>query len=326
MSLITRNNYEAYMLDYVEENLSPELVAELMLFLENNSDLKEDFEGFEQFTLKPDQPIFENKEKLKKVVSVIDLTNYEDYIIAEIEKENTSKDSQLLTLFLKENPAKQKEFEVYQKTKLAAPALVFEHKSELKRKEAKVIPMYWWYSSAAAVVLVLFLLNMNWSASETKLPIADKTENTTKNIKVEKEKGLLVEENKQPEPQLADTPKIEEKTGLEFQQEVKKEEILSFPKEEEGGLVILANEPPKENIMEKDSGVIEKTSVEEVFYADDVKITYEEELEEGVETPKKKSSRVKKMFNNMLRNQSLLRRKKNQEEAIAYAVNVTSKK
>ena len=44
MSNINRNNYEAFLLDYVEQNLTAELVAELMLFLEQNPDLKAELE------------------------------------------------------------------------------------------------------------------------------------------------------------------------------------------------------------------------------------------------------------------------------------------
>ena len=47
MTLITKNNYEAYMLDYVEEKLSPELTNELMLFLENNPEIKMEIEKSE---------------------------------------------------------------------------------------------------------------------------------------------------------------------------------------------------------------------------------------------------------------------------------------
>jgi len=54
---INRNNYEAYFLDYRENNLSPEQVAELMIFLEQNPDLKASFEAYENIELATDKSI-----------------------------------------------------------------------------------------------------------------------------------------------------------------------------------------------------------------------------------------------------------------------------
>ena len=64
---INRNNYEAFFLDYRENNLTPEQVAELLIFLEQYPDLKEEFESFETIQMAPDKNIrFEVKESLKK--------------------------------------------------------------------------------------------------------------------------------------------------------------------------------------------------------------------------------------------------------------------
>ena len=113
MNLITKNNYEAFLLDYVEGNLSPEHTAELMLFFENNPSLKEDLDDFEILTLTP--PALEmDKEELKIEESIVSLATFEDAIIAEIEDENTADQSAALFLFLKENPSKKHELVAYQ--------------------------------------------------------------------------------------------------------------------------------------------------------------------------------------------------------------------
>ncbi len=65
MSLITKNNYEAFLLDYIEGNLSPEMRAELMLFFENHPELKEDLDDFELVSTNPEEIIFKDKESLK---------------------------------------------------------------------------------------------------------------------------------------------------------------------------------------------------------------------------------------------------------------------
>jgi len=89
MNLITRKNYEAYLLDYVEGNLSPELIAELMLFLEQNPDLKEVLEDFEIHKLEPVEDLGFDKTRLKKETGIITSDNYEDFIIAEVESNRT---------------------------------------------------------------------------------------------------------------------------------------------------------------------------------------------------------------------------------------------
>jgi len=158
MSLITKNNYEAFLLDYVEGNLSPEHTAELMLFFENNPELKEDLEEFDLLTLDVPETNLKNKEVLKIDENRITALTFDDYAIAEIEGLNSNEKSEEFAVFLKGNPIYQKEFEVYQKTKLVASTIVFDDKPALKR-EQKVIPLYWWVTSAAAVILALFLLN-----------------------------------------------------------------------------------------------------------------------------------------------------------------------
>ena len=74
MSLITKNNYEAFLLDYVEGNLSPEHTAELMLFFENNPELKEDLDDFALLTLDVPETQLKNKEAnhryIKRVINL----------------------------------------------------------------------------------------------------------------------------------------------------------------------------------------------------------------------------------------------------------------
>jgi hypothetical protein len=118
MSLITQNNYEAYLLDYVEGNLSPERIAELMLFFENNPELKEDLEAFEIHELVAPTIELIDKNQLKKEASLITLSNYEYFLVAEIESLNTPEISRRLHLFLERHPSLQKEFVTYKKNKI----------------------------------------------------------------------------------------------------------------------------------------------------------------------------------------------------------------
>lgn len=153
MSNINKNNYEAFLLDYVEQNLSPEMVAELMLFLEQNPDLKAELDEYEN-TLFAQTPVatFEHKADIKQAA-------IEELMIAELEGLNNAKESAELQQAIKENALYASLFANYQKTILVPEQIVYADKNSLKHKETKVVPIYWWISSAAAVLFVVFTLN-----------------------------------------------------------------------------------------------------------------------------------------------------------------------
>lgn len=326
--IITRNNYEAFLLDYFEGNLSPEKVDLLLFFLDQNPDLKEDFEDFEDFNLVPERQVFEDKLMLKRSAALVNGENYENYIIAEIEGENKLEESQELSLFLKANPSKQKEFTTYQKTKLIAPEIIFSDKQSLK-KETKVIPLFWWYSSAAAVVLMFFLLkNVNNEQINKGLPIA----NTTETIKVDLSQGELetkskeLLENDEAEVLIVE-PAISKETLVNHpikKLQQRKKARLDVPKEEKQASVILANNVSidSENVKDSSQNKIEEPINEPVLYAESVKIVYEEEeVNKEPKVKQKKQSKIGRFLTKSLVERNILRQRKNEEnEVVAYAL------
>jgi hypothetical protein len=129
---INKHNYEAFFLDYHEGNLTPQQVAELLLFVEQHPELKEEFESFENFTLEDFSAYnFENKEGLKKQISD---QNREEYFIRSVDGTLASAEAELLDQFLKQHPQYALEFELFRKTKLIPDlSIVFENKAQLKR-------------------------------------------------------------------------------------------------------------------------------------------------------------------------------------------------
>lgn len=288
MSLITKNNYEAFLLDYVEGNLSPEHTAELMLFFENNPELKEDLEEFDLLTLEVPKTNLENKEALKIDEDIITALTFDDFAIAEIEDLNSKEQSAAFAAFLKENPTQQKEFEIYQKTKLVSSVLVFEDKPALKR-EQKVIPLYWWVTSAAAVILALFLLKgVNWSDEQIMPIIANEIENKSgeeeplNNVETVVEENLIAEE----------TDVVEKVKELRIEKAIQPKKPQSVIVKEKEPDVMLANETMPDVIKDSVSNQTNKPEEEivddEEFLlasTDDVKIVYEEdEVEDNSST------------------------------------------
>jgi hypothetical protein len=129
---INKNNYEAYFLDYHEGNLSPQEVADLFLFLSLHSELKKEFDNFENIILEDfSLPVFEDKDRLKKNITA---DNREQYFIRAIEGTLEPAEQVLLEQFLKTYPQFLREFQLFQKTKIQSdPSIVFENKSLLKQ-------------------------------------------------------------------------------------------------------------------------------------------------------------------------------------------------
>jgi anti-sigma factor RsiW len=78
--MINRNNYEEYLLMYLDGELSSSERRSVELFLEENPDLKEELELLQQTILQPEeQVIFAGKEALYRKEAGISLNNYQDY-------------------------------------------------------------------------------------------------------------------------------------------------------------------------------------------------------------------------------------------------------
>ncbi len=171
---INRNNYEIYFLDYSENQLSPGEIADLMLFLEQNPDLKSEFEEFEILFLTPEENIiFEPKKSLKKhaveEVKGINSENFEQYFVASIEKQLNAKEEAALNNFLQRNTSLAKEYELFKRTILIPDTSIsFNNKSSLYRKTPFIYSKRFLYTvvSAAAVILLLFSIYLNLDLSK----------------------------------------------------------------------------------------------------------------------------------------------------------------
>jgi hypothetical protein len=153
---INKDNYELFFLDYHEQNLSAEMVAELFLFLEKNPDLKDEFESFQIIPLPEQSTVkFPDKEFLKK--GIINTNNFQHYFIGKVEGTLTHEEQLQLEQFLIDFPAYKKDLSLFEKTKLQPVfSIIYEAKQQLK----KPIPLYtrpesWYYVAAAACILFL---------------------------------------------------------------------------------------------------------------------------------------------------------------------------
>ena len=146
-------------MDYLDGGMPPDQVIELMSFLKENPDLKTELEEFEEINIEPDNKRFESKTSLKKSFIVND-SNFDNFCIASLEGDLTKEEITLFQTWLKQNPLKAREFELYKKTRLIPEKITFDFKSTLKKSSVAriVTPKVWGYFSAAASIIILLAL------------------------------------------------------------------------------------------------------------------------------------------------------------------------
>lgn len=194
--MITKENIEAYLLDFLEGNLIPSELLELKTFLKENPSYNP---NFEIVNLEKDNLPSFNKASLKKNL-VFEPTAFQEIQEGTIEEkmfvasaENVLSEAEMIYFknHLIENPVAQKEFAIYQKTRLTSDdSIVFPNVSHLKRKEGKVsvFNSLTKWSAAAMVIGIGFWLFFGSNSMQRNF-VTKKTPNLrkeTKNPQVEK--------------------------------------------------------------------------------------------------------------------------------------------
>ncbi len=115
--IINRHNYERFLIDFADGTLSADQHALVVLFLEENPDIAEEFENMLQIELEPSNESCNNIESLKKNIYqtlTIDKKNYEHYFIAYAEGDLNSEEMKQVEDFVADNYELEKEFTLYQ--------------------------------------------------------------------------------------------------------------------------------------------------------------------------------------------------------------------
>jgi hypothetical protein len=160
---INRKNYENVFLSYLENGLQPGEVADLLIFLEQNPDLRTELEGIENISLNPYNNVaFSNKNALKKREYIstqnINPWNYEEKMVAMLEGDLSDSGIKELKQFMRLNPHSNLELNLFKKAVLTPENITYPDKNQLK-KGSVVVPLFtrlMYASSVAAVFILLF--------------------------------------------------------------------------------------------------------------------------------------------------------------------------
>jgi len=165
---INLNNYEVYLIDYLDGNLSVEVEKELMLFLEKHPEIKSEFENFEEITISDEAFVFDDKDSLKRknitATKNINENNYEEFFVAYYDKDLSESSIAEVLNFVEQNPELEKEFNLHKSLILESENIIFEDKDKLKKRRTIAVWQYQGLATAASIAILLsffFFLNNN---------------------------------------------------------------------------------------------------------------------------------------------------------------------
>ncbi|MFV0593431.1 MAG: hypothetical protein ACK5M7_18810 [Draconibacterium sp.] len=293
---ITRQNYEAYFIDYLEGNLDEKLVDVFIDFLQQNPDLKEELELFSAVTAVPETLTFNKKKKLYHKKYDLE-SEFNNAAIARLEKDLSELEKQDFEAYVLAHPEKQEDVLLFEKTKLKADDNIRFEKKNMLYKRAAGKTVFLWSTRVAAILIVgLIAFSLLTKSDKPVVPtkqVAQVKEKEEPQINGRQEIVLsqqpadrnkkVAEVQKKPVPEKtetkksANTPKIIQKnipekqlvskrTSLEIPQEIKSlTASLDIPHPEAtlGTMYITVPETLQPNIEERllADVVIEKTGL-----------------------------------------------------------------
>lgn len=188
---ITKENYEAFFIDYLEGNLDEKLVDDFIEFLQKNPKLKEELSLFEPISLEAEKINFPLKEKLYK--HQFDEENaFERACVAYHEGDLNEKEKEELRLYLASHPERNKDFELFAKTKLIPDTnLIFRKKKKLYQLSVGR-KVYLWSARVAAIFILVFavfsVLKQDAELNMPEVEVAETIKSVPKDAKPEKTK------------------------------------------------------------------------------------------------------------------------------------------
>ncbi len=196
MGKIDRHNYEAFFLDYLEDNLTPSEEKEFIDFIEANPMLKKELNEWENIKLTPSEKVeFNGKSELKQSVAVFpDETPFEEQCIAKIEGDLEEQEEKLFDQEIKTDINKHKTYKIYEKTRLLPDDTIhYPGKKDLKAKPYKTVtifrtPLQPILATAASITLIVGLFFNTQTHQTTSYRNYAKTKTINVNSSIDKNK------------------------------------------------------------------------------------------------------------------------------------------
>ncbi|AMS25736.1 hypothetical protein AEM51_00635 [Bacteroidetes bacterium UKL13-3] len=171
---INKNNYERFLLDYLDGKLDANEVSEVLLFLEQHPDIKAQFEGIAEVQLNDSIANTVSFAYLKKPEFNDVKSQYADLLVAEFEGDLSIAEAALLAEGVILYPEIKRERKLFSQTQFVPDhTVIYPHKQSLKRGNVWVL-----YRNKIIRVAAMFLMvaSLGWyfliPQSSTQMPIA----------------------------------------------------------------------------------------------------------------------------------------------------------
>ncbi len=156
-----RNNYEIWLIDYLDGNLDRETTDLLLAFLEQNPDVKEECADLSSSRVLPPEAHFRNSKGLKKSSSEMSQQQFELLCVAAAENDLEDDPKAELDEIISSDPEKQFAFALLSRIRLTPPDHKFRYKYKLRKLTFSQKAFRYslaLVSSAAAVVAIIIAL------------------------------------------------------------------------------------------------------------------------------------------------------------------------
>jgi len=156
---IDRSNYEIWLIDWLDGSLDESQVARLLIFLNENPDIQEEFYEMSSFRIKSTGYTYDQKSSLKRTPQQITDSQFEYLCIAWLENDLSSLQKEEIKEIIARDAQKKKIFELIQKSKLIPDEIVYrDKKSLLKRSIPPVIIRLSVLGLSAAAIIALVIV------------------------------------------------------------------------------------------------------------------------------------------------------------------------
>ncbi|HEX6916302.1 MAG TPA: hypothetical protein VF145_13725 [Chitinophagaceae bacterium] len=174
--MINRNNYEEYLLLYLDGELDSTERSEVEQFVRLNPDIEAELELLQQTVLKPESVSFGEKETLYRNGDELHTGNFQEWFLLYVDNELTDKQKNEVETFVLRHPELQSEFIQLKQAVLTPEEIIFTDKKSLYRTtehKRRVIVMFRWAALAAAAVTGIIAILM-FSGNETPADVANR--------------------------------------------------------------------------------------------------------------------------------------------------------
>ncbi len=160
---INRHNYESYLIDYIEGNISDQDRGEMQIFLSANPDIYAEMQDINNIILAPKAAdTLQDKYLLKRdnITEAVNCNYIEKLCIAKIENDISETEETELKNIIKDNTQNARTLELFAKTKLKSNNNIkYPYKKKLEKNITLNKYFYYKISAVAAMFATIFLIN-----------------------------------------------------------------------------------------------------------------------------------------------------------------------